>query len=512
MSRAARLTHLATALLLALGWPAPSQAFRMMSNPGSGWMSSAYAVSCSESGGFMHWNTRSIYWYLNTAGQGAGKEAAVQQAMAAWNDVTTSDYSLIYAGTWSGGFMQNDGHNTISWSTDSSNACVNRSCGGLTAVLLLAPTTTPNGQTILEADIQLNSEFQWMTDGQYSPTCWEPSTGTIMMDTQGVATHELGHTLGIHHPTNAGANPPGLDTPTMDVNNGCTANARTLEGDDVAALQCTENRYPCNPYYQGEFETASCSNISGWAWNANRYYFPSYVEIVDNLSNGTARILNVQAANQYRGDLVRRGIGDGQHGFSYNASGNYLLYDAQWHSISVRHTGTAGELVGSRKDLICGLNLFPDSMFPATYLSTGGLQYEVATQFQSSRDGYITDLGYFFAPGEGDAGTHIIRLWSDSGALLASAYINPPNSFGRYGWNYATLSCKVWIWGGALYRVSINTYYSQAKSPCGQTNSLQSPYVNPPLTAVQGFWDAGNGVFPNTGSCSNFFVSARYES
>jgi hypothetical protein len=148
------------------------------------------------------------------------------------------------------------------------------------------------------------------------------------------------------------------------------------------------------------------------------------------------------------------------------------------------------------------------------YLSTNGLQYEVGTQFQSSANGSISDLGYYFAPTESDAGTHTIKLWADSNpnTPLVTATIAGPTIQGRIGWSYARLSSPVQIQAGVKYRVSVNTYANQSKSSCGSANSLQSPYVSSPLTALQGFWAPGNGVFPNTASCSNFFVSVRFQS
>ena len=39
---------------------------------------------------------------------------------------------------------------------------------------------------------------------------------------------------------------------------------------------------------------------------------------------------------------------------------------------------------------------------------------------------------------------------------------------------------------------------------------LSSPILQWPLTAHQGLWSAGD-TFPNTGSCSNFFVDVRFD-
>ena len=81
------------------------------------------------------------------------------------------------------------------------------------------------GQVIVESDVTFNSRYAWKTDGSD-------------YDFQATCTHELGHTLGIHH-TELTSTP----RPTMYAayfGNG----GRSLEADDNSALQCSQNRYP----------------------------------------------------------------------------------------------------------------------------------------------------------------------------------------------------------------------------------------------------------------------------
>ncbi|TMQ67876.1 MAG: matrixin family metalloprotease [Candidatus Eisenbacteria bacterium] len=197
---------------------ANAYAFRMIQNTNTGRTSSASRVLCDDPVGFVHWTTPSISWGLNAAGQGgdAGVTAAVQNAMAAWNNVSPAPYALTYSGTTNAGFVT-DGINVLSWS--SGNGC-SGGCLAITA-LVLAP-----GQVIIESDVSFNSLAAWNTDGND-------------YDVQAVATHELGHTLGIHHtelqkPRNR---------PTMYASYFGTA-GRSLESDDTAALSCSYTRYP----------------------------------------------------------------------------------------------------------------------------------------------------------------------------------------------------------------------------------------------------------------------------
>lgn len=193
---------------------APSHAYRMIQNTTIGRVSAGAAVSCSSSGGFAHWNTRSINWYHNTANQGSGKGTALQGALNVWTNVSSANHVLSYAGTTTAGFVT-DGRNTALWATG--NGC-SGTCLAITALVL------QSGQVIVETDVSFNNSVAWRTDG-------------TNYDVQAVAAHEFGHALGIHH-TEITSTP----RPTMYASYFGTG-GRVLESDDHAALQCAESRY-----------------------------------------------------------------------------------------------------------------------------------------------------------------------------------------------------------------------------------------------------------------------------
>lgn len=234
-------------ILTALG-SLPASGYRMIQNTTVGTVSAGYAVPCYDSGGFAHWSSSSISWYLNTSGQGSGKTTAIQNALAAWTNVPNADHTLTYAGTTSAGWAT-DGQNTIVW--DGSAGCTG-SCLALTAL------TLQSGQVIVESDVVFNPSYTWQTNG-------------TDYDTEAVAAHEIGHTLGIHH-TEQTATP----APTMYAYYFGT-DERSLESDDAAALQCAHDVYfagnplPSPPPAPASFSVwpAYCYALAWLSWSSS---------------------------------------------------------------------------------------------------------------------------------------------------------------------------------------------------------------------------------------------------
>jgi hypothetical protein len=132
-----------------------------------------------------------------------------------------------------------------------------------------------------------------------------------------------------------------------------------------------------------------------------------------------------------------------------------------------------------------------------------GTGYEAGNQFSSSQNGYITALRFWKASGE--TGTHVGRLWTNSGTPLASVtFMNETAS----GWQEQYLPFRVPVTAGTRYWVTYNENAWQSKTGCG----LSSPITNGSLTAWTGAYSNANssGIFPTNPSCSNFFADVYF--
>lgn len=284
--------------------------------------------------------------------------------------------------------------------------------------------------------------------------------------------------LNVTAPTNKNALPPGHYMLFILNGSGVPSVARIISVQD----------------YEGSHEVADCNQISGWAWNRNDPNTPINVDIFA----GSTHVATV-AANLYRQDLFNAGKGDGRHAFVYNVPSH--LRNGQMQTISVRYAGSYSNLVWSPRSMICGASLFPNPSGTITSVSGGGSTWEQATQFSSTMSGKVTHIRFFKVPQE--TGSHVGRIWSDTGAQLVQ---QPFTGETASGWQEVQLTTPLQITAGVRYRVSYNVNSYGGKILGG----LGSPITNGPLTAHTGLYTTPAGTFPNTGSVSNFLADIKF--
>jgi hypothetical protein len=91
---------------------------------------------------------------------------------------------------------------------------------------------------------------------------------------------------------------------------------------------------------------------------------------------------------------------------------------------------------------------------PAQLRNSDGasVNYELGLRFSSKANGRIESIRFYKSASE--TGTHVGRIWSSTGALLASAtFTNETAS----GWQQAKLATPMTITAGTEYVVSVNT-------------------------------------------------------
>lgn len=250
-----------------------AHAYRMIQTPSAGRVTEGAQVSCASPAGFVHWPSPGIAWYHNTANQGAGKAGALAAAMQSWTDVPNADHVLSYADDFPYGFAT-DNRNTVVWA--SGNGCT-LGCLALTALVVQQPD-----QVLLEADVTFNDDYDWNS-----------------YDTQAVAAHEFGHTLGLHH-TDVFSSP----FPTMVAGYFGTG-GRTLEADDAAGLQCAQSRYgavDASRFLEASVRSTMLAgrtypvyvtmhNIGATTWTQAEAYRLGSQNPQDNLTWGLGRVL-----------------------------------------------------------------------------------------------------------------------------------------------------------------------------------------------------------------------------
>jgi 5-hydroxyisourate hydrolase-like protein (transthyretin family) len=132
--------------------------------------------------------------------------------------------------------------------------------------------------------------------------------------------------------------------------------------------------------------------------------------------------------------------------------------------------------------------------------ATDGVEYELGMKFRSAKNGQIVAIRFWKAPSE--SGTHVGKIWTANGVLLASCtYTNETAS----GWQQQTLSPPVTISANTTYVVSVNTANTYFPiTPQGLANSV----VNEDLSSLA---DGSNGVYGNVNALpTNSFKSSNY--
>jgi hypothetical protein len=160
----------------------------------------------------------------------------------------------------------------------------------------------------------------------------------------------------------------------------------------------------------------------------------------------------------------------------------------------------------------CPCTIWSSATVPATDDAGSYSPLELGVQFHSDSDGYIT--GVRFYKSAANTGTHVGQLWSNSGALLASAtFTNETSS----GWQQANFPNPVAITANTLYVASYQTSVGHFSMDQGYFTTFGTD--DSPLHASADTSRYANGLyvfssspaFPtNTLNASNYWADAVF--
>lgn len=173
-----------------------------------------------------------------------------------------------------------------------------------------------------------------------------------------------------------------------------------------------------------------------------------------------------------------------------------FLYAALAAACGVAVFGAPTALAGTAR----GIGILADASMPQSLMTglspalinqTDGasVNYELGTQFVADQSGQITAIRFYKSPQE--AGTHIGRIWSATGAELASVVFAAETAS---GWQTQTLAAPLSVAAGTEYTVSVNTansYYSATNNGLAaevRTASLHSLAGNNGRYGVPGMY------------------------
>ena len=158
----------------------------------------------------------------------------------------------------------------------------------------------------------------------------------------------------------------------------------------------------------------------------------------------------------------------------------------------------------------CPCSLFSSVSTPASVgLSTadgrtgaGPFTYEMGVKVQATQAMQLTAVRYYKSPGE--TGTHIGRVWTSAGVLLASVTFTNESAS---GWQQQPLSSPLTMTANTIYVVSVNQNSFFVVTSGGLASQVTSGPLQSIADGANGVFGSSAGTFPNsTYASSNYFV------
>ena len=136
--------------------------------------------------------------------------------------------------------------------------------------------------------------------------------------------------------------------------------------------------------------------------------------------------------------------------------------------------------------------LFSAGEVPQFLRENDGTSLELGMKFRATVNGYITGIRYYKGPGT--TGTHRGSLWSNTGALLATALFTSETAS---GWQQVLFTTPVAITAGTTY---VASYFSPSGDYATTANYFATAKVNGNLRGLANGEDGANGLYRYSGT------------
>ena len=161
--------------------------------------------------------------------------------------------------------------------------------------------------------------------------------------------------------------------------------------------------------------------------------------------------------------------------------------------------------VGSGGSSCTGNTIWPTNPTPAVISDSDASAIELGVKFRSTTDGTICGIRFYKGPN--NTGTHVGKLWTSSGTLLASATFTGETSS---GWQQVSFASPVAVTANTVY---VASYYAPVARYSSNSNYFTAGITSGQLYALRDGESGGNGLYrygSGGGFPANTYQSTNY--
>ena len=185
-----------------------------------------------------------------------------------------------------------------------------------------------------------------------------------------------------------------------------------------------------------------------------------------------------------------------------------ILSRATDDSCNIETPGAGRSFVATSRALPA--SIWPANATPAVASAADSSPLELGVRFRTSLDGFVTGIRFYKGPT--NFGTHVGRVWTNTGQLLGTVTFTDETST---GWQTARFENAVAVSSGVTY---VASYTAPIGGYAADPGGLTEAFELAPLRALAAGEDGPNGVYGNAGSfptssfgSSNYWVDIEFD-